>query len=239
MRCGDIPISTVQKTDRGRWEAASETPLETATLDGDRRASVLDGWECCGAKKAKLSDSEVDIGDYAAFIGLYIPVPDGTDEREIGFQLGALGQAAAMPEALDPCRGQTLSSIRLRGAIPRRVVSFRADNPGSARRQGSAATNWLRAPPLTMGRRSPPFRIMCAALFAANRSELERQYARIKKKTGRNMPSESKIPVVQTFWINDSTSAIKPTDAAQGGLHMIPSRPQYLQSAPALEGTSR
>lgn len=36
------------------------------------RAGVLDGWEYCGAKKAKLSDSEVDIGDYATFIGLYV-----------------------------------------------------------------------------------------------------------------------------------------------------------------------
>ena len=47
-----------------------KTPLETA-LDSCVRAGVLDGWEYCGAKKAKLSDSEVDIGDYATFIGLY------------------------------------------------------------------------------------------------------------------------------------------------------------------------
>ena len=45
--------------------------LETA-LDSCVRAGVLDGWEYCGAKKAKLSDSEVDIGDYATFIGLYV-----------------------------------------------------------------------------------------------------------------------------------------------------------------------
>ena len=61
--CGDIPdFDEVQKTDRGHWENRIKTPLETA----------LDGWEYCGAKKAKLSDSEVDIGDYATFIGLYV-----------------------------------------------------------------------------------------------------------------------------------------------------------------------
>ncbi|MFR2021447.1 MAG: hypothetical protein ACLS6G_13625 [Christensenellales bacterium] len=61
----------VQKTDRGHWENRIKTPLETA-LDSCVRAGVLDGWEYCGAKKAKLSDSEVDIGDYATFIGLYV-----------------------------------------------------------------------------------------------------------------------------------------------------------------------
>ena len=53
------------------WENRIKTPLETA-LDSCVRAGVLDGWEYCGAKKAKLSDSEVDIGDYATFIGLYV-----------------------------------------------------------------------------------------------------------------------------------------------------------------------
>ena len=70
--CGDIPdFDEVQKTDRGHWENRIKTPLETA-LDSCVRAGVLDGWEYCGAKKAKLSDSEVDIGDYATFIGLYV-----------------------------------------------------------------------------------------------------------------------------------------------------------------------
>ena len=70
--CGDIPdFDEVQKTDRGHWENRIKTPLETA-LDSCVRAGVLDSWEYCGAKKAKLSDNEVDIGDYATFIGLYV-----------------------------------------------------------------------------------------------------------------------------------------------------------------------
>ena len=53
--CGDIPdFDEVQKTDRGHWENRIKTPLETA-LDSCVRAGVLDGWEYCGAKKAKLS----------------------------------------------------------------------------------------------------------------------------------------------------------------------------------------
>ena len=70
--CGDIPdYDEVQKTDRGHWENRIKTPLETA-LDSCVRSGVLDRWEYCGARKAKLSESEVDIGDYATFISLYV-----------------------------------------------------------------------------------------------------------------------------------------------------------------------
>ena len=71
MQYPEALLSIDERSPRAYRENRIKTPLETA-LDSCVRAGVLDGWEYCGAKKAKLSDSEVDIGDYATFIGLYV-----------------------------------------------------------------------------------------------------------------------------------------------------------------------
>ena len=167
--CGDIPdFDEVQKTDRGHWENRIKTPLETA-LDSCVRAGVLDGWEYCGAKKAKLSDSEVDIGDYATFIGLYVR-----------FRMGRMRPTAAVPEGFEPVPEAETPFDSGYEAMYRAAWDFHLETDDRLRAAAGDAREeiWLRAA-AAMGEKVAAFpdQPFAAALFAAVWQELERRYA--------------------------------------------------------------